>query len=190
MTNVVKLAGAQPDLLEEAGVPDDAGDAKLARVAFEEAVATGCSFSDCLTAVFQAGIATIVGAPKNRAPRRAATPPCPYDEIVATYHAHLPDFPAVGVQSGKLWTKRQAAMREVWKWVMTSTKSSDGTRRAETHQQGMAWFASYFKRVLDNDFLMGRTPRNDAHKNWRPDFDYLLTSSGMKQVIEKTDQQT
>lgn len=185
MTNVHHLP--PPDGLLDEAVPafDDAAAVKAAQQAFAEAVETGCSFADCLGQVYLAGIASVVGAPKRRAPRKAATPPCPFDQIVAAYHAQLPEFPSVGVQSGKLWEKRKAAMREFWVWVMTSVKP-DGTRRAETAQQGTSWFAQYFERVRSNAFLMGETPRSEGHKNWRPDFDYLLTSSGMKQVLEKT----
>lgn len=185
MTNVHPLP--TPDLLGDAGAAavDDGPMLRLARQAFDEAADAGCSFADCLAAVFEAGVRSITGAPKRRAPRKAAIPPCPYDEIVATYHAHLPEFPRVGVQTGNLWTKRKKAMAELWTFVLTSEKS-DGTRRAQTAQQAMAWIAKYFERVHDNDFLMGRTPRVESHKNWRPDFDYLLTPNGMKQVLEKT----
>lgn len=80
---------------------------------------------------------------------------------------------------------RQAALRKVWGWVLSSTKT-DGTRRATTAEEAMTWLGGYFDRASENDFLMGRTPRNPQHANWRCDLDYLLTDRGMKQVIEKT----
>jgi hypothetical protein len=113
------------------------------------------------------------------------TIPCPYDTIVAAYHIELPTLPKVLVRDGKLWTARQKAMRELWGWVLSSRKS-DGTPRAETAEQALEWLAGYFRRASENDFLMGRTHSGEAHKNWRCDFDYLLTQRGLKSVIEKT----
>jgi hypothetical protein len=46
---------------------------------------------------------------------------------------------------------------------------------------------NYFATVRNNDFLLGRTPRSEAHASWKADLDFLLTTKGMKQVIEKTE---
>lgn len=109
------------------------------------------------------------------------TIPCPYQAIVDLYHAKLPNLPRC-----RLMPKgREQALRKVWGWVLSSTKS-DGTRRATTAEEALAWLGGYFDRASENDFLMGRTPRNPQHANWRCDLDYLLTERGMKQVIEKT----
>lgn len=80
---------------------------------------------------------------------------------------------------------RKKAMRKFWSWVLTSNKS-DGTRRATDADEALGWIGEYFDRASQNDFLMGRTERSGEHKNWRCDLDFLLTSRGMKQVIEKT----
>ena len=77
------------------------------------------------------------------------------------------------------------SIRKVWEWVLTSTKP-DHARRAETAEQALAWFRSYFERATENDFLMGRTQRGAEHSNWKCDLDFLLTDRGMKHVIEKT----
>lgn len=107
--------------------------------------------------------------------------PCPYDAIVALYHAALPSLPRVRLMPAT----RQRAMRKVWGWVLSSTKG-DGTRRAETADQALAWLRAYFARASENDFLMGRSGRSAEHANWTPDLDFLLTDRGMKHVIEKT----
>ena len=107
--------------------------------------------------------------------------PCPYDRIVELYHERLPDLPRV-----KLMPKtRQRALRKLWGWVLSS-KKSDGSRRATSADEAMAWLAGYFARAAENDFLMGRTPRSGEHANWRCDLDFLLTDKGMRHVIEKT----
>lgn len=112
-----------------------------------------------------------------------ATPtiPCPYAEIVDRYHARLPELPRAKLMPAS----RQKAMRKVWGWVLSSTKS-DGTRRATTAEEALRWLDGYFVRASQNDFLMGRTPRSAEHANWRCDLDFLLTDRGMKHVIEGT----
>lgn len=108
------------------------------------------------------------------------TPPTPYDEIVAQYHAKLPTLPTVRLKT----TKRTKACREFWEWVMTSTKS-DGERRAQTADQALTWISGYFDRAAGNDFLMGNRP-GKGHESWRADFDFLLTERGRTHVIERT----
>jgi hypothetical protein len=105
----------------------------------------------------------------------------PFAEIVAAYHEKLPELPAVRLETEK--RKREA--RSFWGWVMTS-KRGDGTRRAETREQGLAFVSAYFERASENDFLMGRTPRSPAHQNWKPDFEFLISEKGRIQVVEKT----
>ena len=80
---------------------------------------------------------------------------------------------------------RQKALRKVWGWVLSSSKS-DGTRRATTTEEALTWFRSYFERAALNDFLMGRTARSSEHVGWQCDIDFLLSEKGMKQVIEHT----
>jgi hypothetical protein len=117
--------------------------------------------------------------------KAASLPACPYDDIVDAYHKALPELPAVKLRDGKTWEARKRAMRERWRWVLTSSRS-DGKRRAETVEQAMDWVRGFYGRVRDNDFLMGRQQRSGDHANWRCDFDFLLTERGLRQVIEKT----
>lgn len=118
-------------------------------------------------------------------PTKTPTIPCPYDAIVEAYHLALPTMPKVRLRDGPTWAARQKVMRSVWGWVLSSRKS-DGQPRAETAEQALAWISGYFGRAAQNDFVMGRTHRSAEHANWRADLDYLLSTSGMKQVIEKT----
>ena len=118
-------------------------------------------------------------APTRKRTQRTVS--CPVDDIVNAYHAALPEWPRAKV----IRDSRVKAIKAMWQWVMTSTKS-DGNRRAETPEHGLEWFRQYFDRVRSNDFLMGRTQRSAEHANWRPDIDYLMTDRGLKQVIEKT----
>lgn len=120
---------------------------------------------------------------KKRTPSSstAKLPTCHPDQVVAIYHEVLPELPGVRVMD----KAREKAIRDRWEWVLSSTKP-DGTRRATTTDEAFEWFRSYFLRARDNDFLMGRTPRSGEHANWKPDIEYLMKSSGLKQVLEKT----
>lgn len=110
------------------------------------------------------------------------TIPCPYDAIVERFHEALPMLPRVRLMQ----PKRQAAMRKVWGWVLSSSKG-DGTRRATSADEALQWFADYFARAATNDWLTGKTLRSAEHAGWQCDIDFLMTDRGMKAVIEKTE---
>ena len=114
-------------------------------------------------------------------PDRTPSVPCPYEAIVGLYHAALPNLPRCRLMPAG----RQKAMRKVWGWVLSSTKS-DGTRRATNAEEALAWLGSYFARAAENDFLTGRSPRGPGHEGWSADLDFLLTDKGMKHVVELT----
>lgn len=122
-------------------------------------------------------------SPPRRRRKAADTPPCPYEQIVQAYHEVLPELP--GVRVLKPSGRRQKAIAETWKWVLTSIKA-DGQRRATTKEEGIAWFREYFVRARDSDWIMGRVQRGLGHQNWEADIDYLCSEAGMKRVIEKT----
>jgi hypothetical protein len=116
-------------------------------------------------------------------PKRSKAAPCPFAEIVQAYHQILPEMPAVRIlDSGD----RKAKAEAFWAWLLASEKT-DGTKRATNAAEALVWIRSYFERARSNDFLMGRTSRGDGHKDWRCDFDFLLTDKGRRQVIEKTE---
>lgn len=122
--------------------------------------------------------------PAAAAGPRTASVPCPYEAIVSAYHDILPSLPRVKLMPAK----RQAAMRKLWGWVLSSRKS-DGARRATNADEALQWLRGYFEHAQHNDFLMGRTARPTEHAGWQCDLDFLLTEKGMKQVIEKTVEQ-
>jgi hypothetical protein len=111
----------------------------------------------------------------------AKLPTCKLQAVVDLYHEILPELPGVRVMD----SARERAIKDRWEWVLKSTKP-DGQRRAETAEQALAWFRSYFELARENDFLMGKTQRDDKHKNWKPDIEFLMKSQGLKQVLEKT----
>lgn len=112
-------------------------------------------------------------------------PRCDAQFVIDTYHASLPELPAVRLLSDT----RRRAISKFWKFALTS-KRLDGTRRATDAVEAAAWVRSYFDRVRDNDFLMGRGPKAPGHAGWQCDLDFLLSERGLKQVIEKTGEAT
>lgn len=110
-----------------------------------------------------------------------ALPRCETQSVVDLYHQALPELPAVRVMSDA----RQKAVRSFWKFVLTS-KKSDGSKRAETAEQALAWIGGYFDRARHNDFLMGRGAKAPGHEGWQCDLDFLLSEKGKKHVLEKT----
>lgn len=120
--------------------------------------------------------------PTEAGQKRGRTPNTPFEEIVVLYHEVLPELPKVRVMDDD----RKKLMAGLWKFVLTS-KKSDGAPRATNEAEALLWIRGYFERTRDNDFVMNRTPRSEEHKNWRANLDYLCTSRGMKQVIEKTE---
>jgi hypothetical protein len=114
--------------------------------------------------------------------RQRPTVPCPYSAIVDAYHDALPELPRVRLMTAK----RQQAMRKLWGWVLSSRKA-DGTPRATSADDALAWLRAYFGRASANDFLMGRGQRSGEHAGWTADLDFLLSERGMKHVIERTE---
>lgn len=80
---------------------------------------------------------------------------------------------------------REKAITSFWKWVLT-TNTPDGSPRATTADEALGWTRKYFDRARSNDFIMGRGSRSAEHANWRCSIEYLLSSRGMKKVIEET----
>lgn len=112
-------------------------------------------------------------------------PNCEHQKVIEAYHQCLPELP-----KARLLTKaRERLIKQRWNWILTS-KKPDGQRRATSPQEAISWFESYFNRVRDNDFLMGRTEKSDSHQNWKCDIDFLLQDKGLKHVIEKTEAQS
>jgi hypothetical protein len=141
------------------------------------------AFPDAPKPPFGDGSSSSFSSSKKKTTSSSAGPtvPCPYDSIVDLYHRALPDLPRVRLMPDA----RQRALRKLWGWILSSSKP-DGTRRATTAEEALAWVGSYFERAAANDFLMGRGERSGAHANWRCDLDFLLTDKGMRHVIEKT----
>lgn len=128
---------------------------------------------------------TVPHPPAEAGGSKAPTVPCPYRAIVDLYHQALPTLPKVRIFDGKTWDGRCKAMRELWGWILSS-KRADGTRRASNGDEALAWVREYFDLATENDFVMSRTSRSEQHSNWRADLDYLLSSKGLRQVLEKT----
>ena len=181
MNMVVKLhdtPDTQPELAGEE--LDDTELRKAAMEAFNDMVSGDCSLADAVLAVYVAGMDKVTGASTKRR-KRPSTPACPYSAIVDLYEHHLDMLPKVS----DITAPRKKALRDLWAWILKSTRR-DGSRRAETAEQALTWLNTYFETAALNDFITGKTPRSAGHQNWKADIDYLISSRGMKQVMEKT----
>ncbi|NKI96627.1 helix-turn-helix domain-containing protein [Rhizobacter sp. SG703] len=116
-------------------------------------------------------------------PKRPKLPVCPHDEIVDAYHEILPELPRALLMEAK---GRKEKISDFWGWVLTS-KRSNGTRRAETPEEAIAFIRTYFERARSNDFIMNRGVRSGAHAKWRADLEYVIGDKGRVQVIERTE---
>jgi hypothetical protein len=125
------------------------------------------------------------GPTSARQDSRKQTVPCPYRDIVARYHEHLPMLPKVRAFDGPVWDKRTGLMRKLWAWVLSS-KREDGTKRAETAQDALNWIGTYFATAAQNSFVVGLSRPFAGHEGWKADIDYLLSPNGIRQVLEKT----
>ena len=84
----------------------------------------------------------------------------PYDEIVDAYHKALPELPSVKILSDD----RKRKIRTIW-------------NMSEKHKK-VDWWTRYFGYAQKIPFLMG------DEKNWRADFDFLITKSKFIKIIE------
>lgn len=101
--------------------------------------------------------------------------------LIGIYHEVLPDLPGVRVMD----QARSQALRDFWDWVLTSTRP-DGSRRANNEEEALSWVRDYMNRARSNDFIMGRGPKSPEHQSWVCSIEYLLSSRGMKKVLEET----
>ena len=140
-------------------------------------------FANPLQTLSQSGTVTVTGdiEPKGSVPSQPKKPTCPTSSIVNLYHEILPEMPTARLMP----ESRKKAISKFWNFVLTSEKT-DGSRRATTHDEAIAWVGDFFNRARDNDFLMGRGGKSVGHENWQCDIDFLMTDKGMKHVIEKT----
>lgn len=91
----------------------------------------------------------------------ADAPRVPYQEFVSLYHECLPELPRVQL----LTEKRKKAIKARWN-TSEKTKSLD-------------WWREYFETCRRSPFLMGNNDRN-----WRADFDFLITESKFAKIVE------
>jgi uncharacterized protein YdaU (DUF1376 family) len=106
-------------------------------------------------------------------------PNCPTATLIDTYERRLPTLPGVR-RSLFVEGKNMPALRQRWKWVMTSSYEKGertGQRLATTSEEGVAWFDRYFTYVSESDFLMGRKSDFRANLAW------LLNSANFEKVL-------
>src|SRR5574337_757842 len=101
------------------------------------------------------------------APKRLAA--CPTAVLVGMYHEHLPMLPRVEVMSDQ----RRKALGARWRAVI-----ADHADKPDAYEASVAWFAKFFRYVARSKFLTGQV------KDWKADFDWLMTPSKFVKVFE------
>ena len=109
--------------------------------------------------------------PEPLAQAHERLPPCPTQELVDLYHHHLPMLPRVEV----LNDGRRRALSARWREVVTD---KDIAKTESPKSAAVDFFGWYFGHASRSAFLTGRA------KNWRADFDFLITPSKFAKVIE------
>lgn len=100
-------------------------------------------------------------------------PDCPYSEVVALYHEHLPMLRRVDIIS----EQRKRHLQARWRAVCADIK---GDKAA-----GLDWFSWFFKRVAESKFLTGKVASRDADKApFTAHFDWLMTPEKFIRVCE------
>lgn len=93
-------------------------------------------------------------------------PDCPYEEILAAFHAQLPTLPRIVVFNDA----RKRPLRSRWSEVCSAEKFDA--------QQGLAWFSDYFAMCSKSSFLTGR------EKDWKASFDWLVKPTNFAKTVE------
>lgn len=101
-------------------------------------------------------------------------PPCPTKELIDLYHKHLPMLPRVELISDQ----RKKSLSARWRQIVTDEDMPKDADAEKLREDALSWFDWYFNYVSKSDFLTGRS------KDWRADFDFLITASKFTKVVE------
>jgi len=105
-------------------------------------------------------------------PEKTAIPNCPFEEIISTYHAELPELPQYRVRT----EKRDGVMRQRWRQFYASGDF-------KTSEEGIECFRWYFKeKVKPSKFLTGRI--NGKDRPFLADLEWLMLPSNFAKVLE------
>jgi uncharacterized protein YdaU (DUF1376 family) len=105
------------------------------------------------------------------AAQQARIPRCPTEEIIKSFHKHLPMLPAVVVVNAS----RKAAISARWREVVTTDKMG--------LEAGIEWFDWFFAHAAKSRFLTGRTTSRDG-RSWHADLDWLMKPVNFAKTIE------
>lgn len=90
---------------------------------------------------------------------------------MSLYHQHLPMLPRVEIVNDG----RKRALSARWREVVTDP---DIRKAPDPRAAALDWFAWFFGHVAGSKFLTGRA------KDWKADFDFLMTPSKFAKVVE------
>jgi uncharacterized protein YdaU (DUF1376 family) len=111
--------------------------------------------------------------PGDGAPAEPKVPSCPVEQIVADYHATLPQLPRVLVRNDK----RDGLIRARWREVFAAGKAAD-------RGDGLALFHEYFAHVAQSRFLTGRAEARNGSPPFVADLEWLMRPTNFAKVVE------
>lgn len=100
-------------------------------------------------------------------------PNCPHKEVIDLYHHALPSLPKVISWGGQ----REKMLSARWKWLTVET------RQVASRNAGVHWFADYFKRVAESDFLMGRVSGSSGQPFVGCTLEWLIRPENFEKVL-------
>lgn len=111
---------------------------------------------------------SLIKLPKgNSSPAMPATTECPHQQIIDSYHEHLPMLPAV-----KVWDERRAKLLRT-RW------------REDPKRQTPEWWGKYFRYVGDKcPFLVGQGDSAGDRQPFVASLEWLIKPANMAKVIE------
>lgn len=103
-------------------------------------------------------------------------PVCPHLKLIVLFRKCLP---TLAQPKAEMWDGKPADnMRARWRWLLTATRSKDGTRYATNEDEALAWFEKFFVYVDASDFLMGR------HGDFKCTLQWLVVKDNFAKVVQ------
>lgn len=107
----------------------------------------------------------------------AATPPCPFEKLVAAYHELMPLNPRVKVMNDK----RKASMRARWVEASHLECKPFGYK---TQAEGVEAWRTFFATCAESKFLTGRAKPQPGKPPFFADLEFLMSPSGFANCLE------
>ena len=104
-------------------------------------------------------------------------PNIPYDEFADYYNRHFA-IPSGNSKLVKLTDTRKALIKKAWYFDTTSEDE-------KTHTNNLGYWERYFDYLANVPFFRADFERHGEHKNWKPDFEFVIKEKTILKTKEK-----